>query len=310
VARGFATEALAAGTFSAMSSRAVVKRTLIGFYDNQMTHHAAALTYYALMSLFPTLLLGISLLGLLGQYPETYDAVLGFLRDVAPDSTLGTLDAALRGAFESKGTALVALIVGALLALYGTTGVLEAARRALNVALEVDSGRSFLQRKGTDVVSSIVLLVLVLLALILMFVGGGLATELFELVGLGSTAADAWAIGRWPAAVAVAMLVFSWVYYVTPDVKQRGFRGITPGAAVGVAVWLGASALFSLYLSSFGELSGTYGSFGAAIILIVWLWLTNVALLFGAQLNAEIEREKELSEGVPPGETIDLPGRG
>lgn len=292
-----------------MSARPVLKRTLIGFYDNQMTHHAAALTYYALMSLFPTLLLAISLLGLIGQYPETYDAVLGFLREVAPDSTLETLDAALRNAFENKGTALAALIIGALLALYGTTGVLEAARRALNVALEVDKGRSFLQRKGTDIVSSLVLLVLVLVALVLMFVGGELAAELFELVGLGSTAETIWALGRWPAAIGVATLVFAWIYYVTPDVEQRGFKWITPGAAVGVAVWLGASALFSLYLSNFGELSGTYGSFGAAIVLIVWLWLTNVALLFGGQLNAEIEREKELSEGVPREETIDLPNR-
>ena len=293
-----------------MSTRAVLKRTLVGFYDNQMTHHAAALTYYALMSLFPTLLLGISLLGLLGQYPETYDAVLGFVRDVAPDSTIETLDAALRGAFEHKGTAVAALVFGALIALYGTTGVLEAARRALNVALEADSGRSFLQRKATDVVSSVVLIVLVLTALILMFVGGDLAAELFDLIGLGSTAETVWALARWPAALAVAMLVFAWVYYVTPDVEQRGFKWITPGAAIGVAVWVGASALFGFYLSSFGELSGTYGSFAAAIILIVWLWLTNVALLFGAQLNAEIEREKELSEGVPAPETIALPDRG
>ena len=293
-----------------MSTRAVLKRTLVGFYDNQMTHHAAALTYYALMSLFPTLLLGISLLGLLGQYPETYDAVLGFVRDVAPDSTIETLDAALRGAFEHKGTDVAALVFGALIALYGTTGVLEAARRALNVALEADSGRSFLKRKATDVLSSVVLIVLVLTTLILMFVGGDLATELFDLIGLGSTAETVWALARWPAALAVAMLVFAWVYYVTPDVEQRGFKWITPGAAIGVAVWVGASALFGFYLSSFGELSATYGSFAAAIILIVWLWLTNVALLFGAQLNAEIEREKELAEGVPPPETLALPDRG
>ena len=293
-----------------MSKRAVLKRTLVGFYDNQMTHHAAALTYYALMSLFPTLLVSISLLGLIGQYPETYDAVLGFLRDVAPDSTIETIDAALRGAFQHKGTAVAALVVGALVALYGTTGVLEAARRALNVAFEVENGRSFLRRKATDAVSSVVLVVLVLATLILIFVGGGLAAELFGLIGLGSTAETVWAIGRWPAAVAVAMLVFAWVYYVTPDVEQRGFKWITPGAALGVAVWIAASALFSLYLSNFGGVNATYGSFAAAIILIVWLWLTNVALLFCAQLNAEIEREKELSEGVPAPETLALPDRG
>ena len=291
-------------------SGAVIKRTLVSFYDDQMTHHAAALTYYALMSLFPTLLISIALLGLIGQYPETYEAVLGFLRDVAPDSTLETIDAALRGAFQHKGTAVAALVVGALVALYGTTGALEAARRALNIAFEVENGRSFLRRKATDAVSSIVLVVLVLVTSILVFVGGGVAAELFGLIGLGSTAETVWAIGRWPAALAVAMLVFAWVYYVTPDVEQRGFKWITPGAALGVAVWVLASALFSFYLSNFGGVNATYGSFAAAIILIVWLWLTNVALLFGAQLNAEIEREKELSEGVPQRETIDLPERG
>jgi len=293
-----------------MSKRAVLKRTLVGFYDNQMTHHAAALTYYGLMSLFPTLLLCLSLLGLIGQYPQTYDAVLGFVREVAPDDTIGTLDAALRGAFEHKGTAVAALVVGTLTALYGTTGVLEAARRALNVALEASNGRSFLRRKATDVVSSVVLIVLVLTTLILIFVGGDLAAELFELVGLGSTAETVWALARWPAALAVAMLVFAWVYYVTPDVEQRGFKWITPGAAIGVTAWVGASALFGFYLSSFGGVSGTYGSFAAAIVLIVWLWLTNVALLFGAQLNAEIEREKSSPAAARLPETIALPDRG
>ena len=288
----------------------VVKRTVVGFYDDQMTHHAAALTYYALMSLFPTLLLGISLLGLLGQFPETYDAILSYLRDVAPDTLLSTLDAALRGALRNKGTAATALAIGLVIALYGTTGVLEAARRALNVAFEVENGRSFLQRKATDVASSFVLGALVLATLVLIFVGGRLARDVFDLVGLGSTAASIWGVARWPAALAVALLVFSWIYYVTPDVKQRGFRWVTPGAVVGVAVWVAASAAFSFYLSNLGgDVNATYGSFAAAIILIVWLWLSNVALLFGAELNAEIEREKEVVDGVPHDRTLRLPER-
>jgi len=126
----------------------------------------------------------------------------------------------------------------------------------------------------------------------------------------GPTAASVWRAARWPAALASAMLVFSFVYYVTPDVKQRAFRWITPGAAAGVVVWLGISAAFSEYLGHFGSFNVTYGSFAAAIILLFWLWLTNVALLFGAEVNAEIERQKELSEGVLETETLDLPARG
>jgi membrane protein len=112
-----------------------------------MTHHAAALTYYALMSLFPAVLLALSLLGLLGQYPETYNAIIGYLREVAPASVVDPLDSSLRSALQSKGTAATALAISVVVALYGTTGAPEAARRALNVVFEVDGGRSFLRRK-------------------------------------------------------------------------------------------------------------------------------------------------------------------
>ena len=289
---------------------AVVWRSMKAFYDDQMTHHAAALTYYGLMSLFPAVLLGLSLLGLLGQYPQTYDAIIGYLRDVAPDSTVAALDATLRSAFRSKGLAATTLAIGAIIALYGATGVLEASRRAMNVSFEVQGGRGFLQRKKTDLISSLVLGSLVLLTLILVFVGGDFAADLLGFIGLGSTAADVWAIARWPAAGLAAMLAFSWIYYVTPDVRHRGFRSVTPGAAAGVLLWLLASAGFSVYVSNLGNLNATYGSFATAIVLVFWLWLTNIALLFGAELNAEIEREKELGEGVPAAETLRLPEKG
>ena len=290
--------------------REVLKRALKSFYDNQMTHHAAALTYYSLMSLFPAALMGVSLLGLLGQYPQTYDAIIGAGRDGAPDSTVGAIDATLRSAFRNKGLAATTLAIGAIVALYGTTGVLEAARRAMNVTFEVEGGRGFLQRKKTDLISSIVLGALVLLTLVLVFVGGEFAADLLGFIGLGSTAADVWAIARWPAAGLAAMLAFSWIYYVTPDVRHRGFKWVTPGAAAGVLIWLLASAGFSLYVSNLGSFNATYGSFATAIILIFWLWLTNVALLFGAELDAEIEREKELAEGVPAAQTLRLPEKG
>jgi membrane protein len=266
----------------------IVARAARSFYDHQMTHHAAALTYYALMSLFPTLLLAVSLLGLVGQYPATYDAIVGYLRDVVPSSALSPLDSSLRAAFRSKGTAATALTVGVLVTLYGTTGLLEAARRALNVVHDVRAGRSFLRRKATDAASTVVLMALVLVSLVMVFVGGSFAEDLLGFVGLGPAVAHVWDIARWPAALAVAMLVFAFVYHVTPDVEQRSIRQVAPGAAVGVLLWLLASAGFSLYVARIADVGALYGAFAGAIVLVAWLWLTNVALLFGAELNAQV----------------------
>ena len=289
----------------------VLKRTAISFYDDQMTHHAAALTYYALMSLFPAALVGLSLLGLLGEYPRTYDALLGYLRDVVPEPTLSTLDATLRHALREKGTAATALVIAVVAALYGTTGVLEATRRALNVVFEVDGrrGRSFLRRKAIDIASTLVLAALVLATLVLMFVGGGFARDLLGFAGLGDTVAHTWDLLRWPGALLVAGTMFAYVYYVTPDVKHHGIRWITPGAAVGVATWVGVSAVFSAYISNFADVSAVYGAFTGVIVLLLWLWLSNVSLLFGAELNAEIERQRELEAGVPHEETLNRPPR-
>ena len=274
-----------------------------------MTHHAAALTYYVLMSLFPAVLLALSLLGLLGQYPDTYNAIIDYLREIAPVSVVDPLDRSLRSALQSKGTAATALVISVVVALYGTTGALEAARRALNVVFEADGGRSFLRRKALDVACTLVLMVLVLASLIMVFVGGRFAEDLLGFIGLGSTAAQVWSIARWPGALAVAMLVFAFIYYVTPDVHQRSFRWVTPGAVVGVLLWLAASLGFSAFISHFADVGALYGAFAGAIVLVAWLWLTNVALLLGAELNAEIEREQQLGEGVPHGETLNLPSR-
>jgi membrane protein len=275
---------------------------VLSFYDDQGTHHAAALTYYALMSLFPTLLLAVSLLGLSGEYPATYNSIVSHLRGVVPAATLAPLDAAVRAALKSKGTAAVGLVLAIVTALYGATGYLEAARRALNVVFQVPGRRSFVRRKLIDVASTFVLIGLVLITLVLMFAGGGVAREV-----LGSEAASVWRITRWPGAFASALLVFSYIYYVTPDVQRRAFRWIAPGALVGVALWLAASAAFASYLANFKSFNVTYGSFAAAIILLVWLWLTNVALLFGAEVNAEIDRAREVSDGVPEQRTLELP---
>jgi membrane protein len=305
---GFATGA--APSIAAVSHVwAVLKRTGLAFYDDQMTHHAAALTYYCLMSLFPVALLAVSLLGVIGQYPETYDAIVGYLRDVIPPTAVDPVSASLREAFQSQSTAVLAVLVSVILALYGTTGALEAARRALNVAFEIEHGRSFLRRKANDIVLSFILLGLILISFVTIFLGGHLAEDIFRFIGLGGTGHDIWTVVRWPLAGAAAMLVFSLIYFFVPDVHHRSFRWVTPGAAFGVAAWLGISLLFTLYVSRVADVGAIYGAFAGAIILVGWLWLTNVSVLFGAELNAEIERERELDEGVPPSETLTLPAK-
>ncbi len=279
---------------SAARTWRVVKCSLVSFYDDQGTHHAAALTYYALMSLFPTLLLAVSLLGLLGEFPDTYEAILGHLRHVVPATTLAPLDAAVRAALKSKGTAAAGLLLSITTALYGTTGYLEAMRRALNVVLGADRTRSFLRRKLIDVASTLVLLALVLVTVVLMFAGGGVVREV-----LGGVATSVWRIARWPGAFFSALLAFWFIYSVTPDVRPRTIRQMAPGAVVGVALWLAVSAGFSTYLANFKSFNVTYGTFAAVIILLVWLWLTNVALLLGAEINAALARNEQTTQDAP-----------
>src|SRR6059058_95349 len=274
-----------------------------------MTQLASALTYYALMSLFPAALLAISLLGLIGEYPATYDSIIGYLHKVAPDSAVVPLDSSLRTALQHKGTAATTLVISIVVALYCTTGVFESARRAMNVIFKVKSGRRFVTRKAIDVASSVVLMVLGLATLVLIFVGGRFADDLLGFIGIGGDGARIWSLIRWPLAVAVAMLAFAGIYYVTPDVQHRSFRFVLPGAVVAVVLWLVASFAFSTYVSRVADVGALYGAFTGAIVLVAWMWLSNVALLFGAELNAEIGRQRELDAGVPHHETLELPAR-
>ncbi|CAB4923982.1 unannotated protein [freshwater metagenome] len=273
---------------------AITKRTVVSFYDDQMTQHAAAITYYSLMSLFPAILLGLSILGLVGEYPRTYDAIVRYLDDVAPPSVVRPIDESLRDAFRNKSTATTGLFLSIFLAFFGTTGVLESMRRALNVVFEVDSGRSFFRRKLVDVLSTFALLALVLSTLIFVVVGRGLAEELLRLVGADENAAAVWSVLRWPAAVASALLGFSFVYYVTPDLKHHAFHLVTPGAVLGVIAWLLVSYGLSEYISNVVNIGALYGAFTGAIVVVLWLWFSSCSLLLGAELNAAITRQRML----------------
>jgi membrane protein len=254
-----------------------------------MSDHAAALTYYSLMSLFPALLFGIAVLGLFGQetlIPDTAD----YLKSAgAPSETVDAVTSALDSAQSQRDTAITALVFGLVLALNSASGAFGAVGRALNQAWRVDEGRGFVRRKANDLVWTLIVIVLVLITFVLVFLGGGLAADVLGWLGLGDTAADVWRFARWPGALVSAMLVYAVVYYAAPNVEVRRFQWITPGAVFGVLMWIVASALFFVYVSSFSSYSATYGAFAAAVILLVWLWLTNVVLLFGAELNAAID---------------------
>lgn len=265
----------------------VLKRAGLAFYDDQMTQHASALTYYALMSVFPAALLAVAVLGLFGEYPRTYDAVVTGLDGLVPATILDSLDRSFQHAVERRGAAVGALIVSILIGFYGITGVLESARRALNVVFEIERGRGFLRRKTVDVFSAIVLMTLVGATLTLIFVAPPVIDRIF-----GENVASIWELARWPAGLFVATLIFAWLYYVTADRSHRRFRLVTPGALVGVAAWVLVSLIFTEYVIRFPEISALYGGFATAILLVVWLWLTGVCLLFGAELDASLERER------------------
>ena len=277
---------------------------LKAFYDDQMTHHAAALTYYALMSLFPAVLLALSLLrpaSASTRRPTTRSC--GYLDATSlPSSLVEPLDSSLRSAFQAKGTAATtAASISVGLALYGTTGVLEAARRALNVVFDVADGRSAsCAARPVDVGSTVVpddadprL------------PRAGLrrrrprARTCSAILGLGEGVSRLWNLLRWPAAVLVAMGVFSFIYYVTPDIRHRRFTGSRRARSSPCCSGSRRPTALSLYLSRVADVGAIYGAFASPIVLVGWLWLTDVALLFGAELNAEIERSKELAEGVP-----------
>jgi membrane protein len=280
--------------FVAGDLKAAFKR----FRSDQITDHAAGLTYYSLMSLFPALLFGVALLGLFGQQ-GLIDDTADYLKTAgAPSDTVDAVTAALDSAQRQKSTALTALVLGLAVSLNSASGAFGAVGRALNRVWRVDEGRGFVRRKANDLMWTLIVLVLVLVTFVLIFLGGGLASEVLGWLGLGETAADVWRVARWPAALVSAMLIYAVVYYAAPNVEIRRFQWITPGAVFGVITWILASALFFVYVSNFSSYSATYGAFAAAVILLVWLWLTNVVLLFGAELNAAIDLRR--SPELPP----------
>jgi membrane protein len=265
------------------------KRAFTRFRRDQITDNAAALTYYSLLSLFPALLFCAALLGAFGQEALITQAADYLKRAGAPQGTVDAVIAALRSAQQQRGTAQLALVIGLATSLYGAAGAFGAVGRALNKIFRVQEGRGFVRHKLNDLLWTLAVAVLGLLTFILVFLGGGLASDVLRRFGLGESVADVWRIARWPAALLVAMTIYAILYYAAPNVEVRRFRWITPGAVVGVLLWIVASFGFFLYVSNFSSYGATYGAFAGVVILLVWLWLSNLVLLFGAELNAVVD---------------------
>lgn len=248
---------------------------------------AKVMTYQSIFALFPMLLIGVSILGFVGQ-GQLYEDMLAKVREVAPESLVQPIEDFLSSA-TTAGGASIALALSLLVALNAASGALGAAGTSLNVVLGVQEERGLVRRKATSIGWTLVLIVLIALALMMVFLGGPLAGWAFDQIGVGGTAVTAWTFIRWPLAAVVLMLAWAIIYRFAPDGDERSFRFISPGAVIGVVLWLAASLAFFFYVSNFGSYNRTYGAFATAIILLLWLWISNLALLLGAAINAVID---------------------
>ena len=215
----------------------------------------------------------------------------------------------LRGVVDNKGGAGALLGAGLVVALWSASGYIGAFTRAVNAIYEVEEGRPFWKRRPLQVVLTLVMVLLVALVSIALVLTGDLAEAIGSALGVGATAVDVWAWAKWPVMLAIVMTAFALLYYTAPNVRQPRFRWITPGGLLAVVLWVAASAAFAVYVANFGSYNKTYGTLGGVISFLVWLWLTNIALLLGAELDAELERERELKAGLTAESELQLPPR-
>lgn len=289
------------------SWRFILRKTVREFSTDDCTDLAAALTYYAVLALFPGLLALVSLLGLVGQAGNT-QALTDVLSDVGAGSAADTISSQIDQLTQSPATG-IGLVVGILGALWSASGYVGAFGRAMNRMYEVDEGRPFYKLRPLQVVITLGAVVLAGLVAIGLVVSGPVARAVGDAIGLGDTAMTVWGIVKWPVLLALAALAIAILYYATPNVKQPRFRWISVGALVAIVVWVIASALFGLYIANFASYDKTYGSLAGVIIFLLWLWITNLALLFGAELDAEMERGRQLQAGIAAERAIQLPLR-
>ncbi len=286
----------------------VGRKSLREFSQDQCTDLAAALTYYAVLAVFPALLALFSLLGVVVEADKSVKAITDVMRPLVSSDTLNTFTPVLETLATSQGAGL-ALIVGLAGALWSASGYVGAFSRAMNRIYEIEEGRPFWKLRPLMLVITLVAVLLSALILVMLIVSGPLAQAIGDAIGLGDTAVTIWNIAKWPVIAVVVVLVVAMLYYTTPNVKQPKFRWISVGAGVAILVWVLASIAFAFYVSNFGSYNKTYGSLAGVIVTLLWLWITNLALLFGAEIDSELERGRQLQAGIAAEEELQLPAR-
>lgn len=290
------------------SLKYVLRQTARQFGRDQCTDLAAALTYYAVLSLFPALVVVMSLLGVLGQGQRTADAILQIIDDISPGAAVEVLRQPIEQLVNapSAGLTLVAGIVGAL---WSASGFVGAFGRAMNRIYEVDEGRPAWKLRVQQLLLTLVGLVVAAAVALLLAVSGPVAEAVGGYLGVGATGLAVWNIARWPALLVLVVIGVAMLYYISPNVRQPKFRWISVGAAIAILTWVCASLGFGFYVANFGNYNKTFGTLAGVIVFLLWLWLTNLALLFGAEVDAELERGRQLQAGIKAEETLQLPLR-
>ncbi|MFN2556277.1 MAG: YihY/virulence factor BrkB family protein [Nitriliruptorales bacterium] len=278
----------------------VLKRTFAEFQDDDLTDWAAALTYYGVLAIFPALLALVSVLGLVGS--SATQPLIDNLGRVAPGPARDIFTTAIENLQRSQTTGGVLFVVGLAAALWSASGYVAAFMRASNNIYEIEEGRPFLQKGAVRLGMTIVLVVLLVITALAVALTGGLADRLGRLLGVGEFAVTVWDIAKWPVLLLIVSFMFALLYWAAPNVKQPGFRWVSPGGILAVILWVLASAAFAFYVANFGSYNKTYGALGGVIIFLVWLWISNIAVLFGAEFNAEVERARQIEAGHPPEE--------
>lgn len=285
-----------------------LRKTVREFSDDQCTDLAAALTYYAVLALFPGAIALLSLVGLVGQRQQTVETLLDILRDVGASSAADTLEPTLL-ALASNESAGLALLVGLAVALWSASGYVNAFGRGMNRIYEIDEGRPIWKLRPVMLLVTLVTVLLAALVAVGLVLTGPAAEAVGRAIGLESAAVTVWSIAKWPVLLGVVVLIVALLYYATPNVKQPKFRWISVGAVVAIVVWIVASVAFGFYVANFSSYDKTYGSLAGVIAFLLWLWITNLALLFGAELDAELERGRQLQAGIEAEEELQLPPR-
>ncbi|MBT0769607.1 YihY/virulence factor BrkB family protein [Kineosporia sp. J2-2] len=268
------------------------------FSEDNLSDSAASLTYYGIQALFPGILVLVSLLGFLSD--DAIQELKDNLGEVVPGTFQSTINSILDQVGNKPGSAGFAFVLGLVTALWSSSGYIAAFMRASNVVYDIPEGRPIWKTLPTRVLTTLVMLVLILMAAVIVLFTGPLAQQAGDLLGLGDAAVTTWSIVKWPVLLLIMMLELAILYWAAPNAKQ-GFRWVTPGGILAVVLWLVASAGFGFYVANFSSYDATYGTFAGIVIFLIWMWISNLAILLGAEFNAELERARAENDGLPRG---------